>query len=130
MNQEECQIFAKKLKQLRVSAGLTQEMLARLLNISRSCLANYESCNRMVNDEIVQDVAKYFDVSVAYLTGKESVFVPQENSHMREFSEILSKKTLDISNISSAARIALYEFYCFLTTQDGCKEGAERITLL
>ncbi len=126
MSQEECQIFAKKLRQLRVSAGLTQEMLARMLNISRSCLANYESCNRMVNDEIVQDVAKYFDVSVAYLTGKESVPTMQTNSHMREFSEILSKKTLDISNISSAARIALYEFYCYLTTQSNCNRECER----
>lgn len=43
MSEKEFEIFAKRLKELRSVEGLTQAKLAKRLNVSRSCLANYES---------------------------------------------------------------------------------------
>ncbi|MBO5930516.1 MAG: helix-turn-helix transcriptional regulator [Clostridia bacterium] len=117
MSRDECTILAKRLRNLRVTAGLTQEKLAKHLNISRSCLANYESCNRVPDDEILSYIAKHFDVSVAYLTGDTNVHFSSGYMDEEVLSKLIPNGQLDVSNISPAARIALLEFYCYLTQQ-------------
>lgn len=117
MSRDECTILAKRLRSLRVTAGLTQEKLAKRLNISRSCLANYESCNRVPDDEILAHIAKHFGVSVAYIMGDTNILFPNDYADDDVLFKMIPNGQLDLTDISPAAKIALIEFYCYLTGQ-------------
>ena len=113
----ENEFFAKRLGELRKAAGMTQVQLSKELNISRSCLANYESCRRYPNLGILQSVAEYFKVGMGYLVGKEEMYMKSENIKRQDYEilKILNEKSkLDISEISPAAKNALIEFYRYL----------------
>ncbi len=120
MTEKEIEIFAKRLKELRIVEGLTQEKLAKKLNISRSCLANYESCKRKPNEDIVSSIANYFGVNEGYLTGNKLTFFPigDDKEFDVDLSDVLSSDgQLDISGISPTAKIALIEFYNYLMSR-------------
>lgn len=117
MRRDECTILAKRIRSLRVTAGLTQEKLAKRLNISRSCLANYESCNRVPDDEILAHIAKHFGVSVAYIIGDTDILFPYDYADDEVLFKIIPNGHLDLTDVSPAAKIALIEFYCYLTGQ-------------
>ena len=58
-----------ELKMLRERAGLSQEALAKKIDISQSALGNYERGTRAPDKEIVVKLANYFDVSCDFLLG-------------------------------------------------------------
>ena len=62
-------MLSKKIKNLRLQYGKTQQELANDLNISRSTLAGYESESKQPSYEMLAKIASYFDVSVDYLLG-------------------------------------------------------------
>lgn len=113
--------FANRLKQLRAVSQLTQSALAKELNISRSCLANYEGGKRFPDTDILSIISNYFKVSVDYLISNDtSVLLEKEyNNDITELlKEISANGKLDISNISPLSKIALFEFYNFLREQE------------
>lgn len=57
------------LKQLREAHSLTQDDVAKFLNIARTTYANYEIGNREPNFTTLQKLAAYFDVTTDYLLG-------------------------------------------------------------
>ena len=63
---ETTSFMASKLKRLRHLAGLSQADLAAKLNISRSCLANYENSKRMPDSVMTAYISRYFGVSEEY----------------------------------------------------------------
>lgn len=63
-------VFGKRLKQLREELSLTQTDLARILKVSPSTIATYESrTDRIPEPEILLAIAKFFGVSTDYLLG-------------------------------------------------------------
>lgn len=58
-----------ELKMLREDAGLSQEALAKKIDISQSALGNYERGTRAPDKEIVVKLANFFDVSCDFLLG-------------------------------------------------------------
>ena len=58
-----------RIKELRLEAGLTQEQLAKEVEITRQAISQYEKTNRQPKAEIAQKLADYFNVSVPYLQG-------------------------------------------------------------
>ena len=66
--------FARNLKVLRKKNHLTQDELAKRMNLARSTIAGYETKGRQPAYEILERFAGFFHVSVDYLlTGEESV---------------------------------------------------------
>lgn len=59
--------IAKKLKDLRISKGMTIEQLSKETGIGRSALTNYEAGIRIPRDEVKLALAHYFDTSVEEL---------------------------------------------------------------
>ena len=59
-----------KLKELRLSNGLTQEQLAMQIGISRDTYKNYEQERTQMGYEMLIKMADYFDVSLDYLCGR------------------------------------------------------------
>ncbi|RKD32297.1 helix-turn-helix domain-containing protein [Thermohalobacter berrensis] len=66
--------FSSRLKLLREEKGLRQEDLAKILNISRQSISNYEKGVRFPNDEeLIKKLAKFFNVSIDYLLGASNI---------------------------------------------------------
>ena len=71
--------FDQKLKALRLENKMTQEYVARKLNVARSTIAGYETKSRQPSHEKLASLANLFHVSVDYLldnqTGQEIMVV-------------------------------------------------------
>ena len=64
-------IFAQGLKSLRKEIGLSQEALAKKLNLDKSTIAKYETEKILPSIEMLIIFAKFFKVSTDYLLGLE-----------------------------------------------------------
>ncbi len=63
--------FGEKLKKLRLDAGMTQNDLAKRLNITKSVVSYYELHERTPSPEILKKLAGIFHVTADYLLGIE-----------------------------------------------------------
>lgn len=72
----------KRLKILRLECEKTQEEVAKDLGISRIRYNQYETGKRTPDNEILVQIAEYFNVSVDYILGKSEIRNPYE-SHAR-----------------------------------------------
>lgn len=61
--------FKNRLKQLRLERGLTQKDLATIIGVGRTTVSEYEAGHIVPNQERLIHLAKYFGVSIDYLTG-------------------------------------------------------------
>ena len=64
-------IFAQRLKSLRKEIGLSQEALAKKLNLYKSTISKYETEKISPSIEMLIIFAKFFKVSTDYLLGLE-----------------------------------------------------------
>lgn len=55
------------LKLLRKNAGLTVREVANDLDIHHGTLSNYENGKRPINDELIEEFADYYGVSIEEL---------------------------------------------------------------
>lgn len=62
--------FNNRLRALRQDKDLTQDTLAKNLNINRKTLSNYETGSRTPDIYLIIKMAEYFDVSVDYMLGR------------------------------------------------------------
>ncbi len=114
--------FPKRLRELRHTSLLTQIRLSEKLNISRSCLANYETGKRFPDDSILGIIAAFFNVTREYLLGEEEFFqknTSEEIAFLKIKSKKLKKGKLDLTDFSSTSKIALVEFCKFLEDKEG-----------
>ncbi|MCY9674577.1 helix-turn-helix transcriptional regulator [Bacillus safensis] len=85
-------MLGKRITSLRKQAGLTQEELAKKLNVTRSALSQYELGSRDPNYDLLIKIANFFDVSTDYLlTGKEhnSSVTPYKGDLMDQALKVL-----------------------------------------
>lgn len=62
-------MFGERLKKLRQNVGLSQQELADILNVSKSCICQYEKNSRIPSIEILIGISNYFDTTIDYLLG-------------------------------------------------------------
>ncbi len=62
--------FAERLKNLRVSKGLTMEQLGKDIGSTRATISNFENEQRKPSLDMLIKLADYFDVSIDYLAGR------------------------------------------------------------
>ncbi len=65
------ELFAERLKELRINQGLSIQKLAKEVNIGSSSLCRWENCQADIKGTQLIVLARYFDVSVDYLLGLE-----------------------------------------------------------
>ena len=65
-------ILGKRLKSLREQNQITQEELAKILDIDSSTIANYENGNRQPKYHTLVNIADYFGISIDWLIGRTS----------------------------------------------------------
>ena len=61
--------FGKRLKMLRKESRMTQDELARKLNVTKSIISYYELGDRTPSADILVKLAYIFNVSTDYLLG-------------------------------------------------------------
>ena len=84
--------FNERLKQLRQREGLTQRELAKIIEVGRTTISEYESGKIVPKHEGLLKLANHFNVSVDYLTGvSDEPATRQSNEH--ELDKLLN--TLD-----------------------------------
>jgi len=61
--------FGDKLKQLRTSKSLSQDRLAKQLQITKSMISAYENSVRLPSYDVLTKIALFFNVSADYFFG-------------------------------------------------------------
>lgn len=69
MGDIELEIFAQRLRELRISLGMTQKEFASELNITASALSSYEKNNINPSISIAKRIAEKYHVSIDWLCG-------------------------------------------------------------
>ena len=64
--------IGERLKKIRLQNNLTQKELAKILNTSQSNISSYESGKTLILTAFLYNYAKYFNVSIDYLIGRNN----------------------------------------------------------
>ena len=64
------EVMAKRLKEIRLKNGLTQEALAKELNTTHSTLSAYENAKVLITTSFVYQIAKKHHESIDWILGK------------------------------------------------------------
>lgn len=74
--------FNDRLRALRQDKDLTQAELAKVLNIDRKTLSNYETAYRTPGIYLVIKMAEYFNVSLDYILCASDIPSPYPKRHL------------------------------------------------
>ncbi|MBP2634016.1 MAG: transcriptional regulator, family [Firmicutes bacterium] len=79
--------FGHNLQKLRTRNNMTQEDLGKLLNVSQSTIAYYESGKKQPSLETIIFIADYFRVSTDYLLDRINFLYTSSKLQTPEFSQ-------------------------------------------
>lgn len=101
--------IGERIKFLRTEKGLTQTELAKILNIARSTLSQYESNQRTPSDDMKLKLSSIFNVSIDYLIGKTDIknYLDEPNVTVALHSD---ETSLDYSDLSDEAKKEVQDF--------------------
>ena len=88
-----------RIKRLRIAKEMTQEELAKVLDVSPSTVGMYEQGRRKPDNDTLIKIANIFEVTTDYLLGKESY--PESKKYIDELLQIMEKKGYDISGMTT-----------------------------
>lgn len=100
---------------MREDYGLTQEELAKKLNLTQSTIAYYENGRKMPTLENAILLANIFDTSLDYLFGRSNLRNQANNTNTNIFED---KVYIDINKLSPKSRKDLEIFIKFLKFRD------------
>ncbi|MDE5721142.1 MAG: helix-turn-helix domain-containing protein [Clostridia bacterium] len=64
-------IFGQKLKELRNEKGITQAEAAKIFNVSKTTICQWETSKQEPSLDSLTAIAKFFEVTAGYLLGLE-----------------------------------------------------------
>ncbi len=85
--------FSKNLEYLRKEKGMSRNELADKLNVNQSTISRWENGDMGVTVDNAYDVANFFNISIADLTGKDLTL---NNNKKFDELELLFSKNKDI----------------------------------
>lgn len=89
--------FQSVLKSLRTARGMTQDELAKKLEISRSAIGMYEKGSREPDYETLELIADFFNVDTDYLLGRtnKTTVIPQPSYYLNEDAKEMAQFLFD-----------------------------------
>lgn len=100
MYREEKEMIADRIKNLRISCGMTQSDLARKLNITRSSVNAWEMGISTPSTTYVVELSQLFHISTDYLLG------------------LSSNVTLDVSHLTDKEIQLVYDLVQYFRTKN------------
>ena len=92
--------IAKRLKEARNLAGLSQGHVAKMLGLHRPSVSEMEAGNRRVSADELARLAEIYDVSVAWLLGETPEALDAQDPRLELAARELSKlKPEDLENL-------------------------------
>lgn len=70
--------ISKRLKELREIHNLTQEELAKGLNVSRTTISNYENGSRSPDIEMINNIADFYNITINSIFSDEIEYKPKQ----------------------------------------------------
>lgn len=122
-------MFSYRLKELREDLGITQDQLAKMLNLTQSTIAYYENGKKMPTLENAIIITKLFDTSLDYLVGISNCRTI-ENIKENEATYYSNKLLDDIHNLSPDSLKDLKDFIDFLKFRDMKKSSSKNTNYL
>lgn len=83
-----------RIKSLREERNLTQEELAKMINVTKSTISYYENGKRVPTVSNLHDLARVFNVSFDYLMGNDQ-FEVAEDSEVNHYGMYMAKEELE-----------------------------------
>jgi transcriptional regulator with XRE-family HTH domain len=95
-------LLGERLKQLREEAGLTQQQLANMVNLSQQTIGHYEVNRSEPNVKTIELFARIFNTSTDYLLGLSDTNHPDDVQNKLDLSSLnLPKEALkEIENFT------------------------------
>ena len=92
----------ENIRNLRIARGLNQVEFAKVLEVTKQCISNWENDNIGPSVEMLEKIANFFSVSTDYLLGRSeratldvSSLTPEQISHIsliiRDFEKLNEK---------------------------------------
>ena len=75
----------ERIRNLRVDKNLTQNDIAKILNIAQNSYSQYELGERGIPTETLSAIADFHGTSIDYLVGKTDVIEPYPPSSKKSF---------------------------------------------
>jgi len=96
--------FSDRLKELRKEKNLTLRDLANKIGTTKSTLSRYETNDGMPKQDILEDLADYFEVTTDYLLGRtnQKYFKQDETIAFHTDKKLTDKDLKTIRNIIDA----------------------------
>ena len=96
--------FGNRLKELRLLDNLTQDELAKIVNTSRSNIANYENNKNMPSKKILVKMCEIFNCSMDFLIGLTSEvktakrFTDKKQGRLEQILELVNGLNIQEAN--------------------------------
>ena len=88
-------LIGKRIKDMRIEKGLSQQELGDLLGVTKVSVCGYENGTRTPSLDTFNLLAEVFNTTTDYLLGREIVIRDEEN---QEYLGNISKDDIDIIN--------------------------------
>lgn len=107
-------MFKKRLRELRIHVGLTQESLGSKLGFEDSTISQYETGKREPDFNTTKKIADYFQVSIDYLLGRTDEKFPWSKTDVFD----ADGNEIKLSELSENGKRSVIEFYNYIKTKE------------
>lgn len=100
-----------RIKELRVTKGLTQEELGNILNVQKAAISKYENGRAEPSVDILRKMTSFFNVSSDYLLGISELVQPPAAPPLSPQEQDLLRKYRTLTPASRDAVNAVVDTY-------------------
>lgn len=134
MENDELNVFAKRLKQLRLSLNMTQKEFADKVDLTASALSAYENNIKNPSVAVAKRIAEKFSISIDWLCGLSDKMTPSDDiisysDAIRAFDKLDEAFSIKINIADLAGGALYYPLIIDPVFQDYLKDWAEILEL-
>jgi transcriptional regulator with XRE-family HTH domain len=97
--------IGKRIEEIREQIGLSQSALARAVGTSQSAISQIEAGERNPSYDMLRQIAKALNVSVAHLVGGEvEQLKPEELAHFRNYRGLTDEAKKELEDFAAYLR--------------------------
>ena len=105
--------FGTRLKRLRLNMDMTQQDFAEQFNLNKSSISKYEKDKNLPENQLLIEIADYFNVSVDYLLCRTDNATSLSDARLREEGSVESleqlKQVLEMTDLLGLFGYALID---------------------